>query len=159
MKMLNVYAATLALLVVGSGVNAGDMGMGMHNSTLPEFGIQNTNPEHTCVIIESHNGKKSNEACLFQYNVLPSSREQFNDIKHVFIEVSSDKGKKMHKLTYFIAEGATNKIPLRHLMNNTKYTYLLITKDAQGHIVLKAVHRSEVKNYDVVPMDFTCPAK
>lgn len=148
MKMLNVYAAALALLVVSNGVKAGDMGMmGMHNGTLPTFGLKNDTKQNLFVSIITNDDRQTAGVQMSPNDVLPLSIEQWNNIKEVKVRLSGFKHRKEKGFTITDCETgeAENAMSLSDLRGNTRWNYLTLSRPTKGmKYQLNAVGREQV---------------
>ncbi|MFI5333002.1 MAG: hypothetical protein ACHQVS_02785 [Candidatus Babeliales bacterium] len=157
MKMFNVYAAALALLVVSNGVKAGDHMMGMQNGALPSFGLKNDTKQNLFVYIMTNDDRQALGMSLAPNDVLPFTQEQWNNIKDVRVRLSVDKRAKGHLITHCSTGDAENPMALSDLRGNTRWNYLSLTKPTKGgHYTLQAIDRANIAApYQVKGTDYT----
>lgn len=148
MKMLNVYAAALALLVVSNGVQAGDMGMHA-SASLPTFGLKNDTKQNLFVYIVTNDDRQAAGTFMSPNDILPLTIEQWNNIKEVKVRLSGFKHRKEkgHTITDCETGDSENSMALSDLRGNTKYNYLSLnkpTKGGQKGYMLNAMDRGQI---------------
>ena len=155
MKMSNVFAATLALLIVSNGVQANEMVMAapkmQNNGALPEFGIKNELNEHVIVTLIMKDNRSYYEG-MMPNDVLPIKQNDFYNLKEVHVKSSSGKG-KAHKFTTCHSNEMRNPMMLIWLDGNTLYNFLVLTDRQSGHTHLMCTDRTKIEApYQIIPL-------
>lgn len=150
MKMFNVYAAALALLVVSNGVQAMAAGMpsSMHADALPTFGLKNDTKQNLFVTIISKDDRPEVSEPMAPNDILPLTLEQWNNLKEVRVRLSGHKYIKAKPFSIFdcVTGEAENTMSLLDLRGGTRWNYLSLTKpNVKGaQYGLTAVDRAQV---------------